>query len=158
MRGKIAWQAQRAVTFTELSLWIGGGDVVKIKGRVKGAGGKQTRGRLGKVHRLRRLPSPQSPPACFPSLLPMVVLQNILRHVRLTCWQPWTFNIIRPPSLCSRLKGNVQRQARIQTGLHCFTEIGQIFQMTQNRGKYNFREWKSKNICLRTSIDSALRL
>ena len=31
-------------------------------------------------------------------------------------------------------------QARIQTGLHRFTEIGKIFQMTQNRGKYNFRE------------------
>ena len=44
------------------------------------------------------------------------------------------------------------------TGLHRFTESGQIFQMTQNRGKYNFREWKSKNVCLRTSIDSALRL
>ena len=27
-------------------------------------------------------------------------------------------------------------QARIQTGLHRFTEIGQIFQMTQNGGKY----------------------
>ena len=29
----------------------------------------------------------------------------------------------------------LQIQARIQTGLHHFTEIGQIFQMTQNRWK-----------------------
>ena len=45
---------------------------------------------------------------------------------------------------CPLMRGvrlqEVSIQARIQAGLHRFTEIGQIFQMTQNQGKYNFRE------------------
>ena len=35
-------------------------------------------------------------------------------------------------------KVRLRSQARIQTVLHRFTEIGQIFQMTQHRGKWHF--------------------
>ena len=65
---------------------------------------------------------------------------------------------ISPGHICnlggSGIQSTLGYQAWIQTGLHRFKEIGQIFQKTQNRGKYNFREWKSKNVCLRISKDS----
>ena len=41
------------------------------------------------------------------------------------------------------LRTDDTRRTRL-AGFHHFTEIGQIFQKTQNRGTYNFREWNLK--------------